>query len=125
MRTYTQLTQELRYKISALKRMGHSRNEIAQVVEMHRSTISRELHRNTSERGYRPKQAHEKAIGRRTNICIFQHPLHFNNENIFKKLAGKEPARNGIPARKSQSCRLFLSASLSSTRKSFPLFMRT
>jgi IS30 family transposase len=65
MRTYTQLTQEQRYQISALKRMGHSRNEIAQVVEVHRSTISRELGRNTGERGYRPKQAHEKAISRR------------------------------------------------------------
>jgi IS30 family transposase len=65
MRTYTQLTQEQRYQISALKRMGHSRNKIAQVVEVHRSTISRELRRNTGERGYRPKQAHEKAIGRR------------------------------------------------------------
>jgi IS30 family transposase len=32
---------------------------------VHRSTISRELRRNTGERGYRPKQAHEKAIGRR------------------------------------------------------------
>lgn len=65
MRTYTQLTQEQRYQISALKGMGHSRNEIAQVAEVHRSTISRELGRNTGERGYRPKQAHEKAIGRR------------------------------------------------------------
>ena len=64
-RTYTQLTQEQRYQISALKRMRHSRNESVQVVEVHRSTISRELRRNTGERGYRPKQAHEKAIGRR------------------------------------------------------------
>jgi len=65
MRTYTQLTQEQRYQISALKRMGHSQTEIAQVVEVHRSTISRELPRNTGERGYRPKQAHEKAVSRR------------------------------------------------------------
>lgn len=65
MRTYTQLTKEQRYQISALKGMEHSRNAIAQVVEVHRSTISRELGRNTGERGYRPKQAHEKAIGRR------------------------------------------------------------
>lgn len=67
-RTYTQLTQEQSYQISALKGMGHSRNEIAQVVEVHRSTISRELGRNTGERGYRPKQAHEKAIGRRAKV---------------------------------------------------------
>jgi IS30 family transposase len=65
MRTYTQLTQEQRYQISALKRMGHSRTEIAGVVDVHKSTISRELRRNEGERGYRPKQAHEKAMARR------------------------------------------------------------
>jgi len=32
------------------------------------ATISRELRRNTGERGYRPKQAHEKAIGRRAKV---------------------------------------------------------
>jgi hypothetical protein len=45
--------------------MGHSRYEIAQLVEMHRSTINRELHWNTGKHGYRPKLAHEKASGRR------------------------------------------------------------
>jgi IS30 family transposase len=45
--------------------MGHTQNEIARVVEVHRATIGRELRRNTGERGYRPKQAHEKAIVRR------------------------------------------------------------
>ena len=65
MRTYAQLTREQRYQIYALKRMGHSQNEIAQVVEVHGSTISRELRRNTGGRGYRPRQADAKAIGRR------------------------------------------------------------
>ena len=65
MRTYTQLTQEQRYQIYALKKMGHTQSEIAQVLEVDRSTICRELSRNTGERGYRPKQAHEKAMQRR------------------------------------------------------------
>lgn len=65
MRTYKQLTSEQRYQISALKRMGHSLTEIARELEVHKSTISRELSRNTGERGYRPKQAHEKACERR------------------------------------------------------------
>jgi IS30 family transposase len=34
---------------------------------VHKSTISRELSRNTGERGYRPKQANEKALERRAN----------------------------------------------------------
>ncbi len=61
MRTYKQLTSEQRYQISALKKMGHRPSEIAQALEVHKSSISRELRRNTGERGYRPKQADEKA----------------------------------------------------------------
>jgi IS30 family transposase len=67
MRTYQQLTSEQRYQISALKRMGHSLTEIATELEVHKSTISRELVRNMGERGYRPKQAGEKARARRAN----------------------------------------------------------
>jgi len=65
MRTYNQLTSEQRYQISALKRIGHSQTEIAKELEVHKSTISRELSRNTGERGYRARQAHEKARERR------------------------------------------------------------
>ena len=65
MSTYQQLTSEQRYQISALKRIGHSQTEIAKELEVHKSTVSRELSRNTGERGYRPKQAHEKARERR------------------------------------------------------------
>jgi IS30 family transposase len=67
MRTYKQLTSEQRYQISVLKRMGHSQMEIAKELEVHKSTISRELCRNAGERGYRPKQADEKANQRRAN----------------------------------------------------------
>jgi IS30 family transposase len=47
--------------------MGHSPTEIAKELEVHKSTISRELSRNAGERGYRPKQADEKASQRRAN----------------------------------------------------------
>jgi len=66
MRTYTQLTQAQRYQISVLKKMEHSQTEMAQVLKVNRSTVSRELRRNTGGRGYRPKQADEKARGRRS-----------------------------------------------------------
>ena len=65
MRTYQQLTSEQRYQIYALKRIGHGPTEIGKVLEVDKSTISRELRRNAGERGYRPKQAHEKARERR------------------------------------------------------------
>lgn len=65
MRTYTQLTQPQRYQICALLKMGHSRTEIASVVGVHKSTVSRELKRNHGQRGYRTQQAHALAVSRR------------------------------------------------------------
>jgi len=65
MQTYTQLTHIQRYQISALLRMGHLQTEIAETIGVHKSTISREIRRNTGQRGYRPKQAQQKALERR------------------------------------------------------------
>ena len=62
---YTHLTREERYQIWALKKAGHTQSEIAAVLERSPSTISRELGRNRGRRGYRPKQAHFLAVGRR------------------------------------------------------------
>lgn len=63
--TYTQLTQEQRYQIYALLKTEHSQTEIAAVIGVNKSTISRELGRNRGQRGYRPKQAHQFAQQRR------------------------------------------------------------
>ncbi len=49
---YTQLTQEERYKIAALLQAGHDQTEIAMILGRHKSTISREIRRNTGLRGY-------------------------------------------------------------------------
>ncbi|MEO8357154.1 MAG: IS30 family transposase [Chloroflexota bacterium] len=70
MTAYTQLTQEQRYQISAMKKTGNRQTEIAKELGVHKGTISRELRRNVGERGYRPKQAHEKALGRRTTGTV-------------------------------------------------------
>ena len=64
--SYTQLTQYQRYQIYALLKREHNQTEIAQTIGVHKSTISRELKRNRGHRGYRPKQAHCKAINRRS-----------------------------------------------------------
>jgi len=66
MATYQQLTQAQRYQIKAYLSIGTQKSDIAKKLGVHKSTISRELQRNTGQRGYRPKQAHEKALGRRT-----------------------------------------------------------
>ena len=68
MRTYHQLTQEQRYQIYALKKTGHSGTEIAEVIGVHKSTVSRELRRNRGGRGYRPQQAHKLALKRRLKV---------------------------------------------------------
>ena len=57
MKHYTQLTEHQRYQISALMKAGHKQFEIAAVIGVHKSTISRELKRNRGLRGYRPRQA--------------------------------------------------------------------
>ena len=62
---YIQLTQEERYHISVLCKEGFSKAETAKKVNRHISTISRELNRNTGKKGYRPKQAHERALKKR------------------------------------------------------------
>lgn len=62
---YTQLTQEQRYQIQALMKAEHNQTEIADIIGVHKSTISRELSRNHGLRGYRPKQAHTLALVRR------------------------------------------------------------
>lgn len=63
--TYQQLTQEQRYQIYALMKTGHQQTEIAAVVGVHKSTVSREIRRNCGLRGYRPLQAHQLAQQRR------------------------------------------------------------
>ncbi len=65
MNTYNQLTQEQRYQIYALKKTGHTQAEIAAVIGVHKSTVSRELKRNRGQRGYRPQQAHSLAQERK------------------------------------------------------------
>ena len=62
---YRHLTCEQRCQIYALLQSGHSQAHIARAIGVDPSTISRELVRNTGARGYRFKQAHEKASQRR------------------------------------------------------------
>ena len=61
MTIYKQLTQEQRYQIYAFRKAGFSKAHIARELQVHPSTIGRELQRNHGQRGYRPKQAHQKA----------------------------------------------------------------
>src|ERR1700726_3668927 len=62
---YLHLTCEQRCQIYALLRSGHTQSHIAHQIGVDPSTIGRELARNSGARGYRFKQADEKASLRR------------------------------------------------------------
>jgi len=62
---YEQLTLQERYQIRCLQKIGFSISFIAKRLNRHKSTISREVRRNTGLRGYRAKQAHQIAVMRR------------------------------------------------------------
>lgn len=65
--TYRQLTAGERYMLAALRRQGFSQAEIARALGRHRSTVCRELGRNSSRLGhYRPSKAQERTHGRRS-----------------------------------------------------------
>lgn len=65
---YRQITSEERYRISALRSEGFCPAAMGRRLGRHRSTISRELHRNSSpwDGSYRPSKAQEQANGRRS-----------------------------------------------------------
>ena len=66
--TYCQLTSGERYMLAALRKQGCNQSQIAQALGRHRSTISRELCRNSSRHDghYRPSKAQERTNGRRS-----------------------------------------------------------
>jgi IS30 family transposase len=68
MRKYRQLTEEDRIEIYAMKQAGKKQNKIAAALGVHPSTVSREITRNTGLKGYRPKQAQQKALHRRFTV---------------------------------------------------------
>ena len=64
---YHQITPKERYTLGLLRRQGCSDAEIARILGRHRSTIGREVRRNSTnyDGAYRPTKAQEYANGRR------------------------------------------------------------
>ena len=73
--TYHQLTSGERYMLSALRLQGYCQAEIARCLGRHRSTIGREIRRNSSRAHghYRPSKAIERANGRRSRSRRNEH----------------------------------------------------
>ena len=53
MKPYKHLTREERYSIEQMRKAGYKQNKMAELLERSEGTISRELSRNTGQRGYR------------------------------------------------------------------------
>ncbi len=66
--TYRQLSPEERYMLAALRRQGLNKSQIARLLGRHRSTVCRELRRNSTraDARYRATTAQERTNGRRS-----------------------------------------------------------
>jgi transposase, IS30 family len=66
--TYRQLSPEERYMLAALRKQGLNQAEIARALGRHRSTVGRELRRNSTRADgrYRASTAQERTNGRRS-----------------------------------------------------------
>ncbi len=65
---YKHLTPEQRYTIDVLLRQKKSRKEIARTINVSESTLSREIKRNSGQRGYHCQQAQVKAADRQRRL---------------------------------------------------------
>ncbi|GAB2659760.1 helix-turn-helix domain-containing protein [Vibrio panuliri] len=62
---YQQLTKAKRLQIWALRKEGKNQSEIAKQLNIHRSTVSREINRNSGLYGYEPQLAQQMAAYRK------------------------------------------------------------
>ena len=62
---YHHLTYDQRCQIQTLKERGDSIEKIAETLKVHRSSIYREITRNSQNNKYEYKQANKKALNRR------------------------------------------------------------
>lgn len=79
--TYRQLTPGERYMLAALRRQGLNQSQIARSLSRHRSTICRELQRNSTRADgrYRASTAQERTQGRRSRS---RRNLRFTNQDF-------------------------------------------
>ncbi len=87
MRSYVQLTQGERYLIYAYMQAGQGRSEIAQRLGRDKSTVYRELRRNSGEHEYCPNQANRSALARRSAKVRsrFSSPLWPSVEQLIRE----------------------------------------
>jgi IS30 family transposase len=82
---YQQLTLEQRYQIWSLRDSGKTLQVIADLIKVHKSTVSRELKRNSTAAGYQAKTAEKLSQVRRCNA----HKAGKRNEAMDQQITGK------------------------------------
>lgn len=70
--SYQQLIEGQRYQIFTLLAEGYSQSAIAKRVSVHRSTICRELKRNSDDSRYRPDRANTLSVQRRSQASKYR-----------------------------------------------------
>lgn len=89
-REYHQLSYEDRCQLEILKKNGLNQREIADLLSVDRSTISRELRRNRGKRGYRHKQAHSFTVKRRADASRVSRKMTLKVTKFIEKKLREE-----------------------------------
>jgi IS30 family transposase len=85
---YHHLTYETRCQIYALKQRGDSAAKIAKQLHVNRSTVSREIQRNSGGKGYRYKQADANAKQRRRSTSNKPRKMHTETIALIQEKLG-------------------------------------
>ena len=89
MQKFKQLSLAQRYQIEALLKAGHSQSAIARLLNVHRSTVSRELTRNIACRGRTAGVYFAVNAQRKTNLRHHKKAKHIKlTEELKQKIAG-------------------------------------
>ena len=80
---YKQLTDDNRLQIWAMRKEGKNQSEIAKLLNISRSTISREINRNSGLYGYDPQLAQKMASYRKK---FHQNIVEYQYEELVKEL---------------------------------------
>jgi IS30 family transposase len=105
---YKQLTYEQRIEIYILLKAGFNQTKIAELIGVSKSTISREITRNTGLKGYRPNQANQRALERRQHA---DKHVHFTDDvkTAVKKLLKQKWSPEQISGRLKKDKKPFVS----------------
>lgn len=98
-----QLTHEQRYQLYALKQAEQTNRTIREILGVAASTISREIKWNSGKRGYRAKQADQKAEARKNGVRkrigteVWEEVVQgLNKDWSPEQISGRRKLQNGI-----------------------------